>query len=258
MFNHKDYLQLLDLMYQVAQSLEGKKHRDSRLHDCNKLALKLFFHAATLYWLRQGTKAPVPEPQGSFFYDMASAAVVTRSAFEAYLTMYEVFFEPISDDEREYRYALWFLSGFALREGIVRNDPTLVRMRERIKKTTKFASLKNTQKEKLLREGKIHAPEFTKRAMAAGFCPVTIKRMNRYLSSYVHSDGLSAVQTMGADTLEKQTSYVENCMFLMMMVMSKMILEYKKAFPSAEAWCMAKPKALLLAEEWAEIARRLE
>jgi len=35
------------------------------------------------------------------------------------------------------------------------------------------------------------------------------------------------------------------------------VLDYKKAFPSAEACCMAKPEALRLAEEWAGIARYL-
>jgi len=227
MVNAKDYLQILDLMYQVAQSLEGKKHRDKRMHDCNKLGLKLFFHCTSLYWLMQGTKAPVPEPEGSSFYDMASTAVIARSALEAYLTMHEVFFEPIADDEREYRHALWFLSGFALREEIVTNDPTLALMRERISKTAHFASLTDSQKRKLLGKGEVQSPQFSKRAEAAGFGPVTITRMRKYLSSYVHSDGLSATQIMDANTPKKQAAYIDNCMILIMMVMSKMILDYQ-------------------------------
>jgi len=36
-----DYLKLLDLVYQVAQSLKGQVHPDPRMHDCNQLALQL-------------------------------------------------------------------------------------------------------------------------------------------------------------------------------------------------------------------------
>lgn len=255
MATQSEYLQLLDLLYQVAQSLKGKTYPDSRIHDCNRLALKLFFHAATLLWLKQGTRAPVPEPDGAYFYDIASSAVITRSALETYLTMYELFFEPISDDEREFRYAVWILSGFVIRNDILTSDPTLIAMRKRIRNTTTFASLSSKQQRLVLEKGKKLSKDFKKRTKAAGFSPIIFRRMNQYLSSYVHSDGLSATQIIDADTPEKQQGYIKNYMNLVMMVMAKMILEYRKLFPSAEAWCIAKPKAFLLAEHWSEIAR---
>ena len=252
-----EYLQLLDLLYQVAQSLEGKSYPDKRLHDCNRLALKIFSHAATVYWLKQGTKAPIPEPDGADFFDMASVAVITRSALDTYLTMYELFFEHITDDEKEFRYALWILSGFVIRDDIVPSDPTLIVMRERIKNTATYASITKKQQRQVLEKGKRVVRDIRERAKVAGFGPKTIQQLNQYLSSYVHSDGLSAVQIMEADTSEKQKGYIENCMNIIKMIMSKMILEYKNLFPSAEAWCLAKPKALLLAEKWSEIAQRL-
>lgn len=265
---NQDYLQLLDLTYQVAQSLNGKPAPDHRLRDCNKLAAKLFFHAATIYWLRQGTKAPVPGPEGAFFYDLASVAVITRAALETYLTMFELFFEPITDDEREFRHALWLLSGFVIREDHVPYDPTLKdrvansqreieEMRARIQSTTTFASLTDRQKRNALK-GKRPGKDFKERARAAGFGPESIRRMYQYFSGYVHSDGLSAAQIIQAETKDAQIEYIEGSMHLVMIVMSKMILEYKKIFPSAEAWCLAKPKALILAEVWSEAARRLE
>jgi hypothetical protein len=257
MKTEKDYLLLLNLLFEVADSLEEKKYPDPRFHDCNKLALKLFAHAATVYYLRQGTKTPVPKLDGSFFYDFASVAVITRSALDTYLNMFELFFDPISDDEREFRYTLWFLSGFALREDIIADDPTVVNMRNRIQKTLAFSKLKTGEK-KIILLGKRQNNELKLRIDAAGFGPKTFRRMNTYLSSYVHSDGLSAVQIMGADTLEKQIDYIENYMNIFMMIMAKMILEYKKLFPSAEALCLASPEVSMLAEFWEKVARGLE
>ncbi len=268
MISQDDYLQLLDLAYQVAQSLEGKTSPDPRLYDCNRLATKLFFHAATIYWLSQGTKAPVPGPKGAFFYDLASVAVITRTALETYLTMFELFFEPVIEGEREYRHALWLLSGFVIREDFIPFDPTLKdriadlqeeieEMRARIEGTAVFASLTDRQKKAVL-AGKRLPEAFKDRAKAAGFGPETIRTIQQYLSGYVHSDGLSAAQVVAVKTKEEQIAFIESYMRIVMMVLSKMILEYKKMFPSAEAWCMAKPKALLLAEKWSRVAHLVE
>jgi hypothetical protein len=66
------YLQLLDLAYQVIESLAGKTSTDLRLPDCHKLAIKLFFHAASTYWLQQGTKAPVPHSPKAYYHVVKS------------------------------------------------------------------------------------------------------------------------------------------------------------------------------------------
>jgi len=152
MTTQEEYLLLLDLTYHVAQSLKGSTYPDPFFYDCNKLALKLFYHAATIYWLRQGSKALVPEPDGALFFDVASVAVITRTVLETYLTMFELFFEQISDDEREFRHASWMLEGLVIRENLVPLDPTLVekmaqsqleieKLRARIKKTDAYQLL---------------------------------------------------------------------------------------------------------------------
>ncbi len=260
--DEKNYLQLLDLTYQVAQSLEGKQAPDHILRDCNELGAKLFFHATTIYWLSQGTKAPVPEPDGSFFYDFASVTVVTRTLLETYLSMFELFFESVTDDEREFRHALWLLSGFVIREDYVPFDPSfrnriaksqqdITKMRTRIRNTLTFASLTEKQKRQVLK-GNRSPKKFEERVKAAGFGPDIIRQMYSYFSGYIHSDGLSATQIIQAETKEQQLEYIQGCMNIAMIIMSKMILEYKKLFPSAEAWCIAKPKAFILAEVWSE------
>src|SRR5271157_361509 len=125
-FDENQFLEILDLAYEVAQSLEGKKTTDARLPDCQQLALKLFLHAATAYYLRQGTNVPAPIATNGFnFKDQASVAVIARAAFETYLTLFEVFLEPISDDEFEFNYVLCKLSGLVILEGYIPPDSSL-------------------------------------------------------------------------------------------------------------------------------------
>lgn len=269
MNTQNEYLQLLDLTYQVVDSLKGKTHPDPRYYHCNRVATKLFFHSATIYWLRQGTKGPVPPPEGAFFYDFASVAVITRTAVETYLTMYELFFEAITEDEREFRHALWLLSGFVIRESLVPGGAAdrakvadlqreIEELRDRIRNTATFAALTDGQKRRAL-QGKRIPRKFEDRAKAAGFGPKYTRLISQqYLSGYVHSDGLSAAQVSEAETKEKQIEYIEGGMWLVMMAMAKMILEYKRLFPSAEAWCMGRPAAFTKADKWAEITRRLD
>jgi hypothetical protein len=257
-----EYLKLLDLVYHVAQSLEGKVHPDPRMHDCNQLACKLFSHGATIYWLRQGTKAPVAKPDGIWFYDFPSVQVIARAALETYLTMFEVFFEKITDDEREYRYAIWKLSGLVIREiGCVRgrapntgaiaaSQQEIDTLRARIQKTVYFAGLTQGQQRAALR-GKRSPGRFADRLRRAGFAPGVVRAVHQYLSGFVHSDGLASMQGIQANTKAKQTRFIESSMGLVMMVMARMIRKYREVFPSAEAWCLAKPEAAYLAEVYA-------
>ncbi len=135
--DQKTYLEVMNLMVAVVQSLKGKEV-DWRLSDLWQLAAKLFFHVVSIYWLRQGSRAPVSSSQGeAVIYDFASVSVLARTILDTYFTMFEVFFEPANDDDLEYAHALWQLSGFIIRENYIPSDPSLtgdyVRAQEDIK-----------------------------------------------------------------------------------------------------------------------------
>ena len=256
------YLQLLDLTYEVVQSLKGKKMPDSRLVDCEQLAVKLFFHAATVYQLSEiGTKAPVPYSlkEGSSFYDFPSIVVLTRAILETYLTLFEIFFEPVTEDEFEFNHALWLLSGFVIRENFAPSDPTLQEqmakaqeeiqeMRDRLQKTEKYKSLKPGEQRKILKGEGIRSWKSV--AKAAGFGEETIKRMYAYYSGYVHADGLSGAQIVAAQTAQDQLTHIEIHMRAIMIVLSKMILDYAKKFSEAKVVCDKNPDTFYKAEIW--------
>lgn len=261
------YLRLLDLCYEAAQSLKGKQSTMPHMPDCQQLAAKLFMHAASIYWLAQGTRAPAPTSLGgACFYDFPSIAVLTRAALETYLTLFEVFLEPATTDELEFNHALWQLSGFVLREGWVPQDPTLRdwaresgkeihAMRSRLENTNKFASLKRGEQKQTLRG--IRRRDWAAVAGAAGFGEQTIRLMYAYYSGYVHADGLSGAQIMGAKTAGEQQRFIEGHVRLVMVVLSKMVIGYAKKFPEARAVCTAAPEAYAVAALWSGAASLL-
>jgi hypothetical protein len=267
-FDIDNYLQLLDLTYEVAQSLKGKPSVDPRWPDCQQLAQRLFNHAATIYYLRLGTECPVPysSGKGTFFYDFASVIVLTRAALETFLTLFEVFFEPTTEDEFEFNHAFWQLAGFVVREGFIPSDPALKsqipklqreidEMRTRIQKTKKFRSLKRGEQKNVLK-GK-RKRDWTSLAKAVGFGEQTIRRMYSYYSGYVHADGLSGIQVVTVKTAPEQIEFIEGNMYTVMILLSKMIIEYAKRFPEAEAVCDKNPDAFFQAEIWSGAAERM-
>jgi hypothetical protein len=259
----KDYLQFLNLTYEVAQSLQGKRAASPYLPDCQQLAAKLFFHAATIYLLCQGTKVPVPySVGGSNFYDFPSVIVLARAALETYLTMFEVFFEPATEDEFEFKHALWQLSGFVLREKFVATAPTpqsqinnqveIQKMRDRLRNTKTFTSLKSSEQKSVLKG--IRKRNWESIAKAAGFGEQTIRQIYSYQSGYVHADGLSGTQIFSLQTAKEQIEFIEINMRTVMIVLSKMIIQYAKKFPEAEVICRENPDTFYKAQVWSGAA----
>lgn len=256
----EDYLRLLDLTYEVAQSLKGKPATDPCMPDCQKLAIQLFYRAATIHQLRDGTKIPVPySTGGSNFYDFPSVTVLARSVLETYVTMFEVFFEPTNDDELKFSHALWQLSGFAIREKFPISDPEYQKqaadfqreieaMRDRIKSTEKFKSLSSGEQRTVLK-GK-RKRDWTSTARAAGFGEQTIRQIYSYQSAYVHADGLSGAQIVSLPTAQDQIEFIEMQMRIVMIVLSKVITQYAKMFPESRATCDGNPDTFRTAKVW--------
>lgn len=101
--------------------------------------------------------------------------------------MFEVFFEPETEDEFEFNYVLWQLSGLIVREGYVPQDPSfhgqieisqeyIESLKERLRNTSYFAAMKPTQQLLDSANSRFNG------------------RMYGYYSGYAHADGLSGAQ----------------------------------------------------------------
>lgn len=205
----EDLSGLLLLNYDVAESLKGKKVRDSRLVYSYGLATKLFAHAVSALHLgRNRTNLRVPGFDFDVnFVDWASIEVLARACLEALIAFNYVYLEPQTTDEAEFRFLAWMLGGFSQRESFPVQTPEGKRQiaadiktneayRRRIRKTLSFQSLSGKQQKAVL-FGKNWHPGRTTRGMAADiFGPIWGRSLYGFLSSHAHADALSAVQIL--------------------------------------------------------------
>ena len=259
------YERLLNFAHEVINSIKGKPEPDARKLAIEYLAGKIFLHAATVNYLRRGTNVALSAySQDAHVIDFPSAVVITRAILETFLNLFEVFFEPVDDDEFEYRRAVYELNGFKALELAVQRNPNppsvtgddvmktamsiqvLQKIRERIKQT-KFYQTLNPNQQKSTLEGNL----FPKRkigdvAAAAGFGKTFIDHMYMYMSSYTHGDSLSAAQTASAQTHQETDIYFQTYISLIMMVIALLISNYSQKFSEAKAICDASPNDMAL------------
>jgi len=75
-----------------------------------------------------------------------------------------------------------------------------------------------------------------------------IKKVYSYYSGYAHSDGLSGAQIVTANKREDQINMVELHMSIVMILLSKMIINYSDLFPEAKMACDKKSETFLVAK----------
>jgi hypothetical protein len=264
-FVEKEYLSVLELAFEVSQALSGKV-MDGRRADIESLALKLYAHGCTAHWLFQGTKVPVPASTGgSSFVDFASMAVIGRAALETYVTFFEVFVQPTSDDEFEFNYCLWQLAGNVFLERMGPVDPQrraehdtaiqeITDLRNRIRATARFTSLTKGQQDEAL-EGKRHR-DWEVVAKSAGFgFQFLRRRVYPYYSGFVHADGLTSGQLLSAQSREDKLFHGQLHLVTLIILLSKFILNYQDLFSEARAVMPRFTEAQAAAKRWSEAAR---
>jgi hypothetical protein len=204
---------------------------------------------------------------GSAFVDFSSIAVLARSALETYLTFFEVFVAPTNNDEFEFNYCLWHLSGHVVRENLVPLDPNLQEdyktaqedikaLRNRLMATSIFQALGSKEQKNVLK-GK-RKRDWLLVAKSAGFGYQFIRQIYTYYSGFVHADGLTAGQLMSAQTRDDQLFHAKIHLVTLMITMSKFILNYGALFEEANAKFQQFNTTYEQAKMWSEIAQRMD
>jgi hypothetical protein len=267
-FSNTEFEALLELMYEVVQSLEGIEFEDGRIPDVELLAYKLYSHAISSYWLYQGTRAHVPKSAGGTnFVDNASIIVLTRAALETYLSFYEVFIEPKNDDDFEFAYCLWHLSGKVMLEDyepIVETPEEklekirieIKELRDRIKITKAYESHTEKQQPQILK-GKDFRDRYDI-ASSAGLSPNFIRMVYKYYSGFVHSDGYTSGQLFSAETIHQQRNFAEFHLNMLMILVSKFILNFTEKFKQSSYLLDLNPGVHSIAYTWSEVGARFD
>jgi hypothetical protein len=275
------YLRILELSFQVINALDEKvmeRRRssgliviDDRWPQCQRLAIKVFHHAVTIYQLLQGSKAPVGGEIEIF--DHASSRILARSVLEAYVEMFQIFFEPTTDDLLEYRYACWRLDNALLRkknlEELIDIDPDqqtryrrditelqqeVRELRKRIEETGTFASLTLKQQKQSLQGRRMPTREILEIYRKAGLAGILTKLKYLY-SADVHPDVWGLGRIFDAATPQEEIDRIEGTMHIVAILLAKLTLHYAETFPEAKDVCEAHADSFSLAQSLTKAAR---
>lgn len=212
-----DLLKLLEAIL----SQDDVRLNSRYLLSAKSLTYKFFAHCITILRLFQQEEARIPFA-GKTYRDIGSVQALVRVCVETYLTLFEVFFEHVNDNDiLDFRFRIWLLKGLApgalLRERIAflldadtvasYSDENQERKREEeeykksIKESAYFRKLKPKQRNVI--EGQLGNPkkyyliEYTDRRREqllsdAGLNSHILTHIYSSTSSFVHSDGYSA------------------------------------------------------------------
>jgi hypothetical protein len=273
-FDDASFVKVLNLYYNVVQSLKGYAPPDSRLVRSHGLAAKLFEHAASAFWLSKGTRVPELPDVPVDFFDHGTVTLIARAALETYLVFYYIFLDPRTEDEFEFRFNGWMLAGLAERERhpfrlaehqaqLAAEKPLYESFRRAIRQTKTFKSLggrKNGAKtqQMVLKGRKWRFHPWREIAVRAGFGPEYSQSLYAYLSDYAHSGSLAALQVGQAQSRQVQVEFVGSGLRIIMVVLCKMIAGLTERFPKATEGLETDPEARHTCEVLAEAVRRLE
>ena len=259
-YSDEEYLSIVDFLHEVADALTGKVSPDGRKVDSQNLALKLIYHAISAFKLTKDEEIELAlTGRKTSFIDFSSIAAIGRAALETYLTFYEIFVAPKSDDEFEFNYCLWYLSDYELFEGVRNVDDTLKaehedvlnileQFRDRIKSTATFKTLSKKGRGAVLKG--IRKRDWGKTLRGAKLGPSVFRTQFKYSSGFTHAGGLTTNQVMSIKTKEEQKDFAETELQKIMIYMCKFISDYVNLHPECQQAANKYPKLLERINFW--------
>ncbi len=266
MTNNAEYERLLKLYGQMIEALKDFRPSDERLFDAFRLALKLFFHAASTYHLAKGTDVTLFLPFSGHVYDHSSTAVLSRAVLETFLCFHYVFVEP-QGEEFDFRYSSWKLSGFAAREtfpaSLPEHQAKLAEekthnddLRTQIQQTQRFKDLKPKVQKQVLNGHKWRFASWMNIATSAGVGKYYMGHVYSFLSDHAHSGALSSAQITAPPN--DQERLVSSDLSFIKAVVGKMITTFAHKFPTVQDTLTQDPEAAFMAEVYTVVLARLD
>lgn len=265
-----EYERLLGLYLRAAQSMEGREFSGpgAWVVESEHLALKLFYHLASLLYLRSGTHLANIAGTDVHFFDFPSEALLCRASFETYLTFSYIFVAPCSDDERNLRYLTWRLGGlFDRQRGAPVSKEALVRLDaekkqigvllEEIQENPAFAALP-LKRQKEARQGRWRLNNgWSDLALMAGKNKKYFSSLYAYLSSHAHSGYLSATQIGQAQDKQVQFQLGEGYIGIGLTLISHFLTDYASLFPPVAEVIERSPEDKQLLQIWQGVGENM-
>lgn len=259
-----EYVKLITVCYQTVDSKRGTglSANDKWLYDAETLAVKLFYHLASILHLSFGTALPQFDGRRLSFFDHASINVLARVAFETYFTFFFIYCDGgCSLEEHRFRHLLWKLSApldrqefnlvsEAAIQKLALDKQAIERMLAELESNKVFLAL-----EKKLRKKAINGEWRLNRSWAdlaetAGFDKQTFRTVYSYLCSYAHAGGLSGLQIGQATSTDDQKGLSTISMHFGLLLMSHFLFSYTSLFPETRLVLEGDDQGYMLANKW--------
>ncbi|MBU3917154.1 hypothetical protein KKA14_16600 [bacterium] len=266
MIRENEYVKLLGALVQVVESNKGFKVKNGEWAiDAEGLALKFFSHAASVLYLYRSTTIKDLEVGPISFFDISSVNVLSRSAFETFLIFHKVFIAPNNQEEKQFYYKLWVISGLRERQEFAKNasDPKgqlatemeqIQSLQQEIEQSPAFNMLTENQKAQQQRRGKWRFNSWKELAIEAGFSEQNANSIYSYLSEYAHSGNIGIRQITQAKDKETQKQLCSVALHLIMICTAKLILFYCSLFPKSADYLKSQTETKKIIQIWESLA----
>jgi len=263
----QQYLSLLDLLFRVSAGTKRVVTADpNRLRDAEGLGVKFAFHSASIFYLTSGTIIEDFSSEPLNYVDFASISVIARAAFEALLTFHHVFVSPQTDQDREFRYWAWLLSGLCERQKFpatlekhqkqsADEKKQIEDLHKKLYSNSIFVSLSEKQKDSIKKGRWWQLKGWKRLARDAGLNQLHASVVYGYLCGYAHSDSLSVLQVHGAKSKEQQDWLSGMAVKYSMIATANMVFLYCHVFPDGKNTLAENPEAKQIAMLWRELGR---
>lgn len=202
--------------------------------------------------------------------DTPSIFILTRSIIETFLTLEYLYFDNVSDSEKDFRFKLWRVSGYMSRQVFTDevSDIHKVKLKQEqelineIKSTIKdnplYTTLKSNDLWKLDKFGLPRLKSWGNLIEVSRLKSDLFKKMYNLYSNYAHSEYISMIQ-INEGNLSKDNLYnislAEMALLLIQMINSITILLLKEKFEGLEEYyCDISDEMKVRIELWSGIA----
>lgn len=264
--NREDFQRLLALNFAVVEALHVEGPQNQRSVDAEILSQKLFRHAVTAYALSEGTRTHIDGINGEVaFVDWPSVYVLARACMEAYLVFWYIFVEPANENESEFRYRAWVLSGATRRQSfpaltdeaknqLVRDKRAIESMCTYIQNNTFFHQLSTKNQRAVLEGGNWHPGISLSKIAEVAIGRQWGASIYSFLCEHVHAGGLSAAQFRQTASDEENLQMVDGALAIIAIVLALMTERAAEKFPKVAKVLGESPDRAL---NWA-CAKQLE
>ena len=258
----EEFSELQKSLLEVIEANKGVPVReDDRFIDAESLAVKFFQHSASICYLYNDTLLPDIKLK---FFDLASLNIIARAMIENFLVFFYVFSEPENDEEKDFRYLVYWISGLIERRNYPIESPQgkLILAHEkkiidtiikRLEKNSYFNNLEIKQKERILKRGEWRFKSWTDIALSAGLNESNSKSFYKFLCGYAHSGSLSLQQIHQTVSKANKVKLFEATISLLKIAFANLILSYCNYFPKAKMCFDQLGERAYLVKLWADV-----